>query len=217
MTCAEFQKVLPYIIETGGNAEQEEHLRSCSQCSDLVGDLKYIAECAKLLVPMIDPNPRVWEEISKSLEQEGLVRKATPRGRLLVPTQSSRWGPAAWIASAAVAILVIAALSMYHARSSRTDQASSPAAAPAEAALHAVNLRGLSDADDQQLLTKVGTASPSLREAYATSLQRVNSYIADAQKSLQQNPDDADVQQHLREAYQQKAMLYDMATARSLP
>lgn len=217
MTCAEFQKVLPYIIETGGNAEQEEHLRTCAQCSDLVADLKYIAECAKLLVPMVEPSPRVWNEISKSLEQEGLVRKATPRGRLLVPTQSSRWGPAAWIASAAVAIIIIAGFSMYRAHSSRTDEASSPAAAPAEAALHAVNLRGMSDADDQQVLSQVGTANPSLRETYETSLHRVNSYIADAQKSLQQNPDDADAQQHLREAYEQKAMLYDMATARSLP
>ena len=75
----------------------------------------------------------------------------------------------------------------------------------------------MSDADDQQLLQQVSMASPSLKETYESSLQRVNSYIADAQKCVQQNPDDADAQQHLREAYQQKAMLYDMATARSLP
>lgn len=217
MTCAEFQKVLPYIIETGGNAEQEEHLRTCGTCSDLVADLKYIAECAKLLVPMVEPSPRVWNEISKSLETEGLVRKATPRGRLLVPTQSSRWGPAAWIASAAVVILIIAGLSMYRAHSSHTEDASATTAAPVEASLHALTYRGMSDADDQQLLQQVGTASPSLKTTYENSLQRVNSYIADAQKCVQQNPNDADAQQHLREAYQQKAMLYDMATARSLP
>jgi hypothetical protein len=216
MTCAEFQKALPYIIETGGNAEQEEHLRTCATCSDLVADLKYIAECAKLLVPMVEPSPRVWNEISKSLESEGLVRKATPRGRLLVPTQSSRWGPAAWIAAAAVAVLIIASLSMYRAHSSRIESASLPAA-PLNASLHAVTYRGMSDADDQQLLQQVSTASPSLKDAYQVSLQRVNSYIADAQKSLQQNPDDADAQQHLRNAYEQKTMLYDMATARSLP
>jgi len=45
----------------------------------------------------------------------------------------------------------------------------------------------------------------------------VNSYIADASKSVEQNPDDADAQQHLRDAYEHKAMLYDMATTRSLP
>ena len=74
MTCAEFQKVLPYIIESGGNHDEEEHLRTCTICSDLVRDLRYIAEQAKLLVPMEDPNPRVWDGIQKSLEQEGIVK-----------------------------------------------------------------------------------------------------------------------------------------------
>ncbi len=83
MTCAEFQKVLPYIIETGGNAEQEAHLKSCPICSDLVADLKYIAEAAKLLVPMEDPSPRVWNGIEKNLEKEGLVRPTGPGRRLL--------------------------------------------------------------------------------------------------------------------------------------
>jgi hypothetical protein len=77
MNCSEFQRVLPYIIEAGGNAEQEAHLRSCAVCSDLVSDLKYIAEQAKLLVPMEDPNPRVWDGIQKTLEREGLVKGKT--------------------------------------------------------------------------------------------------------------------------------------------
>src|SRR5438046_51583 len=74
MNCAEFQRVLPYIIESGGNREEEEHLQSCHVCSDLVRDLRYIAEQAKLLVPMEDPNPRVWDGIQKSLEHEGIVK-----------------------------------------------------------------------------------------------------------------------------------------------
>ena len=68
MTCAEFQKVLPYIIETGGNPDEEANLASCPVCADLVADLKYIADQAKLLVPMEDPAPRVWNGIQKELE-----------------------------------------------------------------------------------------------------------------------------------------------------
>ncbi|HWR16572.1 MAG TPA: hypothetical protein VN577_17235 [Terriglobales bacterium] len=83
MNCAEFQKVLPYIIETGGNAEEETHLKECAVCSDLVTDLRYIAEQAKLLLPMHDPSPAVWENIQGSLEREGLVKPARARGRLL--------------------------------------------------------------------------------------------------------------------------------------
>ncbi len=75
MTCAEFQRDLPFIFEGGSSAEQDEHLKSCTVCADLVADLKYIAEQAKLLVPMHDPSPRVWDGIQGSLEREGLVKQ----------------------------------------------------------------------------------------------------------------------------------------------
>ena len=74
MTCMEFQKVLPYIIDGGGSEEEQQHLASCEICTDLVADLRYIAECAKLLVPMEDPSPRVWDDIQRSLVREGLVK-----------------------------------------------------------------------------------------------------------------------------------------------
>ena len=76
MTCAEFQKALPDIIDGGGNEEEQRHLETCHVCADLVADLRYIAECAKLLVPMEDPSPRVWTSIEKSLEHEGLTKPA---------------------------------------------------------------------------------------------------------------------------------------------
>ena len=99
MNCAEFQKVLPYIIETGGNLDEEEHLRSCSVCSDLVQDLRYIAEQAKLLLPMHDPSPQVWENIQGSLEREGLVKPARARGRLL--------GPIGWMVMGVFVLLLV--------------------------------------------------------------------------------------------------------------
>ena len=76
MTCAEFQKALPDIIDGGGSPEEQKHLETCHVCSDLVADLRYIAEAAKLLVPMHDPSPRVWNGIEKSIEREGMARPA---------------------------------------------------------------------------------------------------------------------------------------------
>ena len=76
MTCAEFQKVLPQIIDGGGTAEEQEHMHTCPVCSDLVADLRYIAEVAKLLVPMEDPSPRVWDGIEKAVQREGLAKPA---------------------------------------------------------------------------------------------------------------------------------------------
>jgi len=74
MNCAEFQRDLPLIIDSGGTQQQEEHLRSCAVCRSLVADLRYIAEQAKLLVPMYEPSPKVWDDISEKLREEGLVK-----------------------------------------------------------------------------------------------------------------------------------------------
>lgn len=79
MNCAEFQRDLPLIIDTGGTEEQEEHLRNCEVCRGLVNDLRYIAEQAKLLIPMLDPGPRVWNGIEEKLKQEGLVKPVQVR------------------------------------------------------------------------------------------------------------------------------------------
>src|SRR5438046_4963526 len=82
MTCAEFQHDLPEFIESGGNQEQMGHLNTCPICSDLVQDLKYIADAARLLVPMHDPSPTVWQGIEQSLRREGLLRPAGGTARL---------------------------------------------------------------------------------------------------------------------------------------
>src|SRR5215469_16632540 len=74
MTCAEFQEVLPYIFESGGDASEMDHMKTCQICSDLVQDLQYIADQAKLLLPLRDPSPQVWDNIQNSLEREGLIR-----------------------------------------------------------------------------------------------------------------------------------------------
>jgi hypothetical protein len=52
---------------------------------------------------------------------------------------------------------------------------------------------------------------------YESSLRDVNAYIADAQLAAQRDPQDATAQELLQDAYEQKEMLYQMATARSLP
>lgn len=203
MTCAEFQKALPNIIDGGGTPEQEAHLKTCPVCSDLVQDLRYIAEQAKLLVPMHDPSPRVWTGIQSSLEREGLVRPSAGRFQPAVIPGGARWGTyARW---AAVAALVLVAVWVVGSR--RNEPSGSEMAkgtSPAEAAI---------DADDQQLLAVVSRHAPERAEVYKRSLHDVNSYIADAKKTLEQNPDDSQARDHLMQAYEQKAMLYDIATA----
>jgi hypothetical protein len=199
MTCAEFQRVLPYIIDTGGNAEQEQHLRECPVCSDLVQDLKYIADQAKLLVPMEDPSPRVWDGLQKSLEREGLVKAAPARRPLLGPPASS-WG---WVL--AVGGVVVLSVTLLIMRSSAPESISTSqmgAASPAQVEV---------DAEDQQLLQAVSTLPPDVRATYEQGLKDVNAYISDAKRAMEQDPTDGDAQQFLLQAYGQRAMLYQMA------
>jgi len=202
MTCAEFQRVLPYIIDTGGNAEQEGHLRECAVCADLVADLKYIADQAKLLVPMEDPSPRVWDGLQKSLEREGLVKSAPARRSLLgLPLRDL-----GWVAAGAAVVILLAGI--FFTRTTAPAEQTSPLAMQQPA-----NTAG--DADDEQVLATVAQLSPDVRETYRQGLHDVNTYIQDAERSVKENPDDQSARQLLMQAYQQKAMLYQMATRSS--
>ncbi len=215
MTCAEFQKVLPYIIDSGGNAEEEAHLQSCPVCTDLVNDLKYIAEQAKLLVPMIDPRPEVWDGIQSSLEREGLVRPARGTGRFHAPVAvlPQRSGPGAGLLVTLAGLLIIA-IGLLTYRGMRRNPADSNTAAvssgPAQTTAAAL------DDDDEMLLQQVSAHAPAVREVYADSLKSVNAYIADARKAVASDPSDAVAKAHLVSAYEQKTMLYNMALSRSL-
>ena len=69
-------------------------------------------------------------------------------------------------------------------------------------------------AEDQQFLSAVSTLAPSTRATYESQLQAVNADIRESQAYLDQNPGDPDARQHLMDAYQQKALLYQIALDR---
>jgi len=198
MNCAEFQKGLPYIIESGGSAEEEQHLRECHVCSDLVQDLRYICEQAKLLVPMEDPSPAVWDGIRGSLEREGLVKKpARARGRLL---GSHTILP--WIAGVAAVVIVICGIILYR----RGAEQHAPAATVSQ------TYTAPEDPQDQQVLTHVAQTRPEMKDAYARNLQQVNVSIRESKQAVNSDPTDNDARAALQRAYEQKAMVYDMAS-----
>jgi hypothetical protein len=70
MTCAEFQERLPELFEEQVDLSQDEHLQHCENCAALVRDLEYIAQQAKLLLPIHDPSPAVWDTIQNTLRRE---------------------------------------------------------------------------------------------------------------------------------------------------
>ena len=70
MTCAEFQEALPELFESQTDLSGHEHLKTCENCAALVRDLEYIASQARLLLPIQDPSPAVWENIQQAIQQE---------------------------------------------------------------------------------------------------------------------------------------------------
>jgi hypothetical protein len=211
MNCQQFQEVLPYIIESGGKPDQEEHLKGCAACTALVQDLLYIAEQAKLLLPMHDPNPRVWNNIEQSLHREGLL----PEGRMSrqghitkTSTQTKSWTTLGWAMTLTAAAVFAVVLTNYkpHQLPPGQFQAQNTVAEPAQM-----------NGDDQQLIAQVSQADPEARTAYESSMREVNSYIAEAQAAAQSDPNDTAAEELLQDAYQQKEMLYQMGIARSMP
>lgn len=70
MNCADFQDRLPELFETHADLRAEEHLKTCENCTALVRDLEYIAQQAKLLLPIHDPSPGVWDNIRAAIRSD---------------------------------------------------------------------------------------------------------------------------------------------------
>jgi hypothetical protein len=68
--------------------------------------------------------------------------------------------------------------------------------------------------DDEQFLSVVSSHAPAMKVTYEKQLQVVNADIRETQAYVDQNPGDADARQHLMDAYQQKALLYQIGLDR---
>jgi len=212
MNCQEFQEVLPYIIESGGNPSEEEHLRTCPACAELVRDLRYIAEQAKLLLPMREPSPKVWTNIEQSLHREGMFTEGrlSPPGQITnySTAQAKSWTPIGWIMALIATVVFVNLVFNY--------QQHLPASGTSAQNSGAQSAQIIED-DDQQLVSSLTRQDPAVGSAYQTGLKEANAYIMDANQAVNRDPQDYLAQQQRLEAYQQKEMLYQMATARSLP
>jgi len=209
MTCVELQESL-VENENGSGAEQQAHLKNCPACTRLVADLLVIASSAFELQESDEPHPRVWKSIAASLKQEGLIRPQR-KSLSLLPSLGSRWSWARW--AAPVAALLLITLGIYFRQPAPTPQVvSNPVGTRVEPGPDPV-LAGLSDED---LLQEVAQQSPALQAQYADNLRRVNQYIHDAKEMAAVDPNDEEARLSLIEAYQEKAMLFELALDRSL-
>ncbi|HXW92703.1 MAG TPA: hypothetical protein VEK33_19300 [Terriglobales bacterium] len=215
MTCEEFRRVLPEL-EGDHTVEQEEHLKTCSSCSDLVSDLNAISEEARLLAADLEPSPRVWNAIEIALRREGLIRDLEPQ--VVLSGSRSPRPRFAWLTPVSIALVSAAVfffVSQYPPRS--TPGARQPApSTPVASSVVEIPEGSAIDADETQLLNFVASRAPTMRAGYESDLRAVNAYIRDAETSVRDNPNDQIAQQYLMNAYEQRAMVYEMAMERVL-
>lgn len=210
MTCQEFSRVLPEL-EGGRSFEADEHLRMCSRCWDLVSDLDAISQQARLLQASDEPSARVWNSIEITLRQEGLIHQS----QLDRPVRLWRGWRFRWLAPVAAALLLV---SGFFLREHRGGPSQLVARSVAPSSLTTTAPEQIAAAgDEDQLLSAVAARAPGLRAGYVSDLRAVDDYIRDAESSARNNPNDEIAQQYLTNAYEQRAMVYEIAMARSLP
>ncbi len=205
MTCTEFERVLADIIDDEAlrSVEHDQHLQSCAACEDLVNDLNAISQEAHFLEREAEPSSRVWNSIEIALRQEGLIRG--PQQIDLPSKATHRWWRSAWLVPVAALLLVAFAVRYEQTVPKETSK------------IVDVASNDLGSPDDDQLLQSVQRRSPAMLASYQANLRNVNAYIHDAEESAKSNPNDEEVQRYLMNAYEQKAMVYEMAMDRSLP
>jgi len=188
------------------NIDQESHLKTCSNCLDLVADLEVIFREARQLEGMFEPSPRVWNTIELTLRQEGIIHEAQSSPALAPPFRR-RW-VSAWLMAPVTAIALLAFVFFYQ-RQSHTDIVATQGPV--------VRIEKAPNADDRSMLAEVNFSTPAVRQQYEANLRDVDAYIQDAEASAKQDPNDEEAQVSLMNAYQQRSMVYQMAMDRSLP
>jgi predicted anti-sigma-YlaC factor YlaD len=70
MSCQEFQEQLPELIGAGADLENHPHLQSCELCRALLSDLETIAEAARQLFPIQQPEDGLWDRIESAIKED---------------------------------------------------------------------------------------------------------------------------------------------------
>jgi hypothetical protein len=206
MNCVELQESLAEV-DDGSAVEQQAHLRSCPACSTLVKELDLIIAAAGELQGADEPSPRVWNSIEIALRQEGVIHRQSA-AKPLLPSFVARWGAARWLVPAAAMLLL--SLGIYLRRQAQPQPVIQEASVTTPASSAA-------DLDDAAVMQEVALHAPSLKTQYEENLRQVNQSIRDSQGAVDESPNDEDARRSLMDAYQQKSMLFEMATDRSLP
>jgi len=214
--CAQFERMLEEQPDGPLSAGAAEHLQGCIDCRVLWSDIGAIrAAGLEWGKEEVEPPEYLWSSLQRQLESEGLIReRSTQRGWF------SAWFGAAprWtLAGASVSLLLIAAMLAGYQMSERKSADVLPArlGIAATPKLVAADLGKTLDGDVKRVFDSLPEGNPVLASSLRENLGIVDNLIADCEKSVREQPDDAMARDYLYGAYQQKAVLLAAASDRS--
>jgi hypothetical protein len=214
--CAQFERMLEEQPDGPLSAGAAEHLQGCIDCRVLWSDIGAIrAAGLEWGKEEVEPPEYLWSSLRRQLESEGLIReRSTQRGWF------SAWFGAAprWtLAGATVSLLLTAAMLAGYQMSERKSADVLPArlGIAATPKLVAADLGKTLDGDVKRVFDSLPEGNPVLASSLRENLGIVDNLIADCEKSVREQPDDAMARDYLYGAYQQKAVLLAAASDRS--
>ena len=75
MSCEEFQDQMSELIGSGADVSKHPHLQTCPLCRALLNDLETIAEAARQLFPIQQPEEDLWQRIESAIKKEDSLAK----------------------------------------------------------------------------------------------------------------------------------------------
>lgn len=214
--CAQFERMLEEQPDGPLSAGAAAHLQGCIDCRVLWSDIGAIrAAGLEWGKEEVEPPEYLWSSLRRQLESEGLIRgRSTQRGWL------SAWfgvAPRWTLAGASVSLLLLAVMLAGYQMSERKSADVLPvrlgiAATPK---LVAADLGKTLDGDVKRVFDSLPEGNPILASSLRENLGIVDNLIADCEKSVREQPDDAMARDYLYGAYEQKAVLLATASDRS--
>jgi hypothetical protein len=203
-----------FVVEQEGLAPLPEaaraHAATCSHCRELIADLGTIVSIANELPAEVEPPPRVWVSLRAQLELEGIIK--TP----VVPAHGERlsW----WrglgdlfrtraMATAFVGLLIVVAglLQLRQPPDASLETAQSTSE-PTWQIPFAQTAKVLNEQEIDLRNMQLASTSP-VDDSFRQSLQKVDDFIAECERRVNDDPQDELAREYLSYAYQQKAEL----------
>ena len=204
MLCKEVESVLEREGFTPVPESARAHLAGCSSCQSLVADLTEIVATAHLFPTEVDPPPRVWAALRTQLENEGIIKSSGALGGAWWQGFSELFRSRA-LATVAVSFLIVAAVVL---------QAPRQVVAPVQTRNMYGDVAVALNQDERGLLRASLPANSSIDIDLRQNLEIVDSFIADCEQRLKEQPEDDFARDYLSGAYQQKAELLSVMMER---